>query len=214
MNQTAIHIAVSQLAKMPFPTLKALSTKDLEVRKPQKTSFAYPPTQEAYSLFENIEPKKVTDFIALVKTMYPLYSVAFSTHHYLKNNFSNCPKQTFDLFLNLVQTFTLLHHQHRKTPVENVLAATNNDYEEAYKLWLCCQPKKTQPVYLPTMQRVLYFLQYKYNNKPFTANIIAAQLNYSNHYIGKILLELLKQKLIQLIHSPKVGTKIYQICKQ
>jgi len=214
MNQTAIHIAVSQLAKMPFPTLKALSTKDLEVRKPQKNSYAYAPTQEENSNFENIDPKKVSDFIALVKTLYPLYSVAFGSNHYLKNNFSNCRKEAFDLFLNLVATFTLLHHQHRKTAVENVLAATENDYEEAYKLWLCCQPKKTQPLYLPTMQRVQYFIQYKYSNQPFTANKIAAQLNYSTHYIGKIFAELLQQKQIELIHSPKVGTKIYQTCNQ
>lgn len=211
--QTAQTTAVSQLANMPCLTLKALSAKGFSVRQTQNPSHTYAPTQEvlaANNNFENFDFKKANDFIALVKALYPLYSVAFSPNHYLQNEFENCRKEAFDLFLNLVQTFTLLHHQQRKTEVQNVLAATTYDYNEAYKLWLLCQPQKQSFVYLPTLQRVQNFIQYKYNNQPFTINKIAAQLNLSAQYTGKIFSELLSQNKIEFVQVLNNGTKIYQ----
>jgi hypothetical protein len=212
MMSQAPATAVSQLAKMPCPTLKALPTKGLEVRQQSKPSYAYAPTQENNSHFENIDLKKATDFITLVKALYPLYSVAFRRNIYLENHFTNCRKQALDLFLSLVETFTLLHHQHRATAVENVLEAAHKDYEDAYKLWLCCQPKKAQPLYVPTLQRVLQFLQYRYHDKTFTITKIAAQLNYSAAYIGRILIQLQQQKHIEALpYTAKNETRFFQL---
>jgi hypothetical protein len=202
--QNHIHTAVSQYAKMPLPTPKTATTKDLEVGK-QPKNFLHTPTHTGensksnFTLLENIDKKTVTDFIALVQSLYPQYIVSFTPHSYLKTHFSNGSKDQLDLFLNLVQAFTLLHHSNRKTTVENVLAALDSDYVEAFKLWQHCQPKPSQPVYIPTINRVLQFLQYRYKEQSFTSQKIAAQLNYSTNYIRRVMEQLQQQKHIQVL---------------
>jgi hypothetical protein len=206
---------VSQLAKLPLPTLKTASTKDLEGKTTQNNFLTHARTHEnicTLDLNENFDLKKANDFIALVKALYPNYYVAFTDSQYLKNEFSTSKREAFDLFLNLVQTFTLLNHHHRTTNVENVLASDANDYTEAYKLWQYCQPKKVQTPYLPTIKRVQQFLQYKYSEQTFPIKKIALQLNFSIEYMGKIFAELVRINQIKYSHSLADGTRFYQYC--
>jgi hypothetical protein len=217
--KTAIHnnTEVSQLAKLPLPTLKAASTKDLELKTEQNNFLTHARTQEnkgKIELNDNFDTKKINDFITLVKALYPNYYVAFSNNNYLKNEFSTCKNEALDLFLKLVETFTLLRHQQRITNVENILLADIKDYDEAYKLWLFCQPKKAQLPYLPTVKIVLQFLQYKYSEQTFTIGKIASQLNFGKEYIGRIFLEFLKNDQIKFLHYLSDGTKIYQYCNK
>jgi hypothetical protein len=212
-----IHVAVSQLEKMPCLTLKTSTAKDLRVgRQPEKTLHTptHPPMQagtpaqahtrtgrEAMVVTDHLNPQKITDFITVIRSLHPHYKIAFAPHTYLTTQFSNCSKANTDLFFNLVQTFTLLNHLHRQTSVENVLTTADEDYTQAYQLWQHCQPKKTTPQYLPTVKLVLQLLQYRYHTKPFTILQIAAQLNYTTQYIGKIFEQLQQQKRIQPLNT-------------
>jgi hypothetical protein len=204
------HTAAGQLAKMPFPTLKPKPKKDLEVGKRPKPSCAYAPTHEGNSHFENMDLKKITDFTALVTALHPQYKIAFSPHPFLQTKFGD--QQQADLFLSLAQTFTLLNHSQRKTAVENVLATTDADYLQAYGLWQRCHPQKKQPVYMPTLQRVLHFLQYRYPDRPFTYLKTAARLGYSTGYIGKVFDQLMRQGHIEALPcNAKDGTRFFQL---
>jgi hypothetical protein len=203
--QATPYTAVSQLAKPHFPTLNTNPNKPLEVRQPSEAAL-HTPTHTRYNaatenhlvaLTQPIDPKKVTDFTHFVKALYPAYKVAFSTHSLLKNELSEASKKQFDLFIELVEAFTLLNNQQRKTTVENVLATTDADYTQAFELWQQCQPK--QPLCLSTVQRVLQLLQYRYQQQSFTSMQIAAQLNYGADYIGRILDQLQQQKHIKRI---------------
>lgn len=207
--------AVSQSAKTCFPTLKPFATNGLEVRQPEAIFLHTPahagagvhahaaatPMTIGAATAAGVAPEKISSFIATVHALYPQYRVCFTTHPLLENRFSECDKPQLDLFLELVQAFTLLHHAQRKTDVENVLAACDSDYTEAFQLWQYCQPKKPQAVYLPTLQRVWQLLQYRYENKSFTSTQIAAQLNYAPEYIYRILMELQQQHRIEALHK-------------
>jgi hypothetical protein len=214
--QQHLHLAVSQYDKTHLPTPKTAATKGLEVRQQPKNCL-HTPTHPRKNNgadtgdHEAMEPKKITDFIALVKNLYPQFIVSFTAHSYLKTHFSNCSKQHLDLFLNLVQSFTLLHHTNRRTTVENVLAAFETDYIEAFKLWQHCQPKQPKIFYMPTVQRVLQFLQYRYEGNVFTAQKIALQLNYNTDYINTILQQLLQQQKIEF--APNSDNKYQRLFK-
>jgi YesN/AraC family two-component response regulator len=205
---TAPSTAVSQLAPMPCLTFKTKPAKGLEAGQPHAGSLHTPAHMGEHTAHtvmppQTIDTKKVTDFIALVKALYPTYSVAFSKHSLLQKQFSDGSKKHFDLFIDLVKAFTLLHHNNRKTSVENIVATCDNDYIQAYELWQLCQPKQQQTPYMPTLQKVLQFLQYSYQNENFTIATIATQLNYSAEYIGRIFEQLQQQKKIQVLENNK-----------
>jgi hypothetical protein len=214
--QTAAPIpatAVGQLANTACPTLETNTTKGLEVgRQPRPALHTPAHTGGKTALNEAIDPKKVTDFIAFVQALHPSFKIAFTAHAHLQGQFGGCGKKHFDLFFDLVQTFTLLNHRHRQTNIENVLATADADYLQAYGLWEQCRPKKAQPVYLPTLQRVLQFLQHRYANRSFTYLKIAAQLNYSTNYISKIFEQLIQQKHIEALPcTAKNETRFFKL---
>jgi hypothetical protein len=212
--QNHLHIPVSQYAKMPLPTPKSPATNSLEVRQQPKISLHTPThTGEPVTLTDNIDPKKITDFIAVVRSLHPQYKIAFAPHSFLTTQLNDCSKANTDLFFNLVQTFTLLHHRNRRTTVENVLVACDSDYDEAFKLWQHCQPKQ-KFIAMTTLQKVYQFLQYRYENKNFTSLKVAAQLNYNNDYINTILQQLLQQNKIELIpNTDNKYQRLYQLKK-
>jgi hypothetical protein len=218
-----IHAAVSQFANNPFPTAKPTPAKGLEVRQPTKKSLHTPTrtggagtgeqagTGEAMVVADPINPQKIIDFIAVIRSLHPHYKIAFTPHTYLTTQFSNCSKTNTDLFFNLVQTFTLLHCKQRRSDVENVLITADEDYTQAYQLWQHCQPKKITPHYLPTVQLVLQLLQYRYQTQPFTVLKIATQLNYTTQYIGRIFKHLQQQQRIQPLNTES-REQLFKLC--
>jgi hypothetical protein len=220
--------AVSQSAKTCFPTLKPFATNGLEVRQPEAIFLHTPahagagvhahaaatPMTIGAAAAAGVAPEKITSFIATVHSLYPQYRVCFTTHPLLKTRFSDCDKAQLNLFLELVQTFALLHHAQRKTDVENVLAACDSDYTEAFQLWQHCQPKPKhqQPVYQPTLQRVLQLLQYRYENKPFNCQKIATQLNLNPEYIRKFFVQLQQENRISYLRTEaSTGERFFKL---
>jgi ribosome-associated toxin RatA of RatAB toxin-antitoxin module len=209
--QTHLHIAVSQYAKTHLPTAKSPATNSFTVSQ-QPKNLLHTPTHTGSN--EPIEPKKINDFIALVQNLYPQFIVSFTAHSYLENHFTNCKKEHIDLFLNLVKAFALMHHSNRRTTVENVLVALDSDYIEAFKLWQQCQPQQ-KFIATTTLQKVLQLLQYRYENKNFSAQQIAVQLNYNTDYINSILQQLIQlQKITLVATEQKTRQRIFQLLKK
>ena len=146
----------------------------------------------------------------LFKNLKTDVKVCFHNKLYVEQIRVNFPKEENDIFLEFVKMFARFRSFERVELLNNVVITNENDFLQAFRLMKQRKIAEYSNLKQKHINKVLGLLEANFQERTFSASVIAKEFYYNYTFIGKILMYLVLKRKIEFVKELK-GMLFYRL---
>jgi len=212
---TSLRHSVGKLAKSSVSNLKSNNDRALRVGSQEKVN---PRTHTRTGtgdlkvyLAEHLQDVNAMTYLhSLLTNLLPELKVCYHNNLYVSQIQENYSEQESIFFLQWIRAFALLRRSDRKQFNGSVIITDEQDFLSAFRLMQQRKVAEYADLNPACKQKVLDLLNYKFQQRTFTAKILNQDLFYSYKLLNRIIMLLELEKQIEFLKN--VGNhKVYRL---